>query len=200
MIRRASRRAALPLGPSSMRSAGGIPALRQFSVEPARPDVRGRSARLLRRDAAAVRADLRVGAIDDWTIQRSPGSTQHQPRDRPTIGSDEIAGHGARAMQAPCPHRRPRRRPCARRRSDGEGGGEGRRSAVWAARFRRAVRIRSGIRNFQVSCMPPRFSSRRRLRGHDLVVVMRGRAGVLRFTSRARLRSSMVHHDLPDHG
>ena len=85
----------------------------------------GDRARLLRRDAAALRADLRLDpdrrldAPD--AADRSP---PRQPRTRPRRGGDEGAGCRARGEQAPCPRRRPRRRPRRGRRSDGAGRGE----------------------------------------------------------------------------
>ena len=86
----------------------------------------GDRARLLRRDAAALRADLR---FDPDRRLDTPGaadrSPPRQPRTRPRSGRHEGAGCSARGEQAPCPRRRTRRRSRRRRRPDGAGRGEG---------------------------------------------------------------------------
>ena len=91
----------------------------------ARGRARRDRARLLHGDAAAVRADLRVRAdrrLDarDLAGRGAPG----QPRARARCVGDEDAGGGVGREQAPCPRRRPRRRPRAGRRSHGQGGRE----------------------------------------------------------------------------
>ena len=147
----------------------------KFSVEPARRRRRagGDRARLLRRDAAALRTDLRLGAGRRLDPSDAAGrGPRRQPRARARSGRDEGAGGRAVGEQAPCPRRRPRRRSRRGRRSDGAGGGESQGRGLGQPVFGALFVSRNGIRNSQVSCMPRPGQLSDALREHDLVVVI----------------------------
>ena len=101
----------------------------KYSVEPARAeDVPGGDrARLLRRDAAALRPDLRLGAdrrLDPSDAGRSRPAAS-AASSAPTPSAMKALVTALAASKRPALVRRPRRRPRRGRRPDGAGCGEG---------------------------------------------------------------------------